>query len=258
MRNQEIVFTHVIDRASQTLHSEDLPKYLSRSLMQFFKNIISLGKNKKKLIVTMMMALIWIVMIILPELGISGNVVRVVRFLTCSGGNIQGTVGMIGTTMGKMIFAYFITSLLTGGESFQKITAGIKNLSSGFIVKKGENVPTLLIGAGMALVFYNFLVGKALLINSMMAVTGIVLSLRALSGKAGFFIGLVTSFYHNKPQKQPSVTTILAGMVTGFASSIALSATGVGMICYFVGALLLLTAFILKLTTWQKKGGAKE
>jgi len=258
MANQEIVFEHNI-AASGIAETTGPFKYLMNSVKGLLKNIAGITRNKKKLIFIAIITIIWVVLSILPDLGLTGMPLRALTFLTLAGSSVeQGVSGMVGTSIGKGIFAYFLTSFVTSSGSFKRVGGGVKSFFRSFNIKEIKSATPLLAGAGVAFVAYNFLAGSATLTNSMMGITGLFLSLRALSGKAGFLKGFLNSFFHKtSKEKQIKVPTnlMISGMAAGFALSIPLSAFRIRFLCYFVGLFFLFSSFVIKIVTLKGKGG---
>jgi phage shock protein PspC (stress-responsive transcriptional regulator) len=110
---------------------------------------------------------------------------------------------------------------------------------------------------GAALIGYNFMTGIASLQNSMAGIAALLLSLRALSGRAGFLRNFLGALIPQKASKgnlnTGGVNRIIAGMAAGFAIGVPLSAvrfTGVG---YILGIPALLAGIILYIIASRAK-----
>lgn len=259
----EMVFTQNIPSTNSVLSTIGPLKYLLNGILSIFKNFKGIFRDKKRLIPAIIMTIIWIVLIILPTLGVAGTPMRYLYFLTFArGGMGQGLSKLIGGTLGKGLFAYFVTSLITpifsGKKPFKGIGGGIKTLFNSFAVKDIRGLSPISLGGGLALIAYNFLTGSAIIQNSMIGIVGFIMGLRGLSRKTGFLRGFIISFAKksskNKHVDSYYINKIIAGVTTGFALSIPLSTIGFSYICYVIGVFLIGVAIILKIIVGKKKG----
>jgi hypothetical protein len=238
-------------------------RYLSSGLIRGIKGIPKGIKNKKQLVLTIIMVLTWITLIVLPILKINPPAFKILSFLTCAQGGLKnGISGIIGGTIGKGIWAYFIFSLimpiLSGKMPFAGVGGGLKKLFASLAVKNKRMLTLLLLGISLALISYNFLAGEASLQNSMVGIAAFFVSVRALGSKTVFLRGFVTSFVRKRSQVVlPDLNMIdrfMAGWALGFAFAVLLSATNSSNIAYFCGFLLLIVALIL----YKLSGKSKE
>jgi len=128
----------------------------------------------------------------------------------------------------------------------------------GALAPKNKKVIALqLLGIGAALIIYNFLTGEASLQNSFVGIAAFFVSARALSNKAGFLRGFLSSIARKYLKSVPAdfspVNRIAAGWTLGFALAVLLSASGIGAICYLVGIPLLIIAVILNIISGKRK-----
>jgi len=237
-------------------------KCLLQGLSGLFRSIGAAFKDKKRWIPALILGLVWFALTLLPLLGVNPLPVRWISFLSFAGGGTSGGItGLVGGIVGKGVFAYFLMSLvipLTRGQKpFAGIAGGFKRFFPAFGTKGTTQSAHLLAGMGAALVFYNFITGTASLVNSMAGVAALLLSLRALSGKAGFlrrFLGaLITKKTAKGSANTEAVNRIIAGMAAGFALAIALSAIPFAYIGYAAGAAALAAAIVLKIVPDSKK-----
>jgi hypothetical protein len=174
----------------------------------------------------------------------------------------NGVSGIIGGTIGKGVFGYFLFTLIMPGNDmkmFAGVGNGVKNLFGSLAVKNKKMLALMLLAIGVALLTYKFMTGDASLQNSMAGIAAFFISARALGSKAGFLRGFVTSilnkYYKTLAADLASINPIIAGWTAGFALAVLLSALGIGAICSLFGVLLLIVAVILMLVTGKKKEG---
>ena len=235
-------------------------KLIIQEASGYIRSIILSFKDTKKLVLSIVLAVVWIVLIVLRRLGINPFQVQLLSFLTFAQGGISDNVfGMLGGIVGKTLYAYLLASILMpifrGQNPFKSIWSGIKGAFSRY-KNISSNIVLLLTGAGIAMIFYNFMAGVSTLSNSMAAVTGMLLSFRAVSSN-----GFVTRFFNslfNRKGKTVDVKGIIAGMSAGFALSILLSAIPYAYTCYLLGVIMLITAFVMFVIRIFKKGALQK
>jgi hypothetical protein len=205
---------------------------------------------------------VWLVLLILPALGVNSSALNWLNFLTFAQGGAGGGVpGLVGGLIGKGFLAYFFTVLLLPVFNREKpldgIGSGFKRLIGSLAVKDKSTLPPLFGGAGIALVCYNFLTVDNSLQNSMAGIAACFLALRALASKAGFLRRFLFSLFI-KPGKgrmpdTSAITRFMAGWAAGFALGIPLSLTGISRIGYLAGLVLIIAAAALKLVSGRAK-----
>lgn len=267
----EISFDHTPDLGTVVRAGSNLPvdigplKYLSSVLIRGIKGIPKVFKNKKQLVLIILMALTWIALTVLPILKINPPAFKILSFLTCAQGGLKnGIPGIIGGTIGKGIWAYFIFTLimpiLSGKMPFAGVGGGLKTLFASLAIDNKRMLALLLLGMSLALISYNFLSGEASLQNSMVGIAAFFVSVRALSNKAGFLREFVTTFVRKRSKGvMPDFNMInrfMAGWACGFALAVLLSLTNFSIIAYLFGAVLLLVALILHKNSGKSKGVA--
>ena len=220
-------------------------------------------KTPKRLIPMLVLGVLWLILSILPALGINPLPVRLLSFLTFAQGGMYGGVwGAAGGILGKAVFAYFVSALIlplfSGKNPFEGMGKGLKGFASGLAVRSVAAASQLMFGVGLALVVFNFLTGNASAVNGMAGVVGFVLALRALWAGGGFFWSLLLSAAHalsrGKIPPQMTLGRVMSGYAAGSAAGVALSALRLPYLPYALGALLIITGVILKIAG----GGAKE
>ncbi len=223
---------------------------LSDSLKRFLK-------NPKQLIPMVALALFWLVLSLLPPLGINPWPVRFLSFLTfAQGGMYGGVVGALGGIIGKAIFAYFfsvlIMPLFSGKNPFKALKAGLKGLAAGMALQGVNAAAELMLGLGLALVLFNFFTGNASPINSMAGIAGALLALRALTSRGDLLRNLALTGAHKLTRgKTPTpltVNRIIAGYGAGSALGIALSAVPLPYLAYILGAIIFVAGLVINIT----------
>lgn len=229
-------------------------RLVANSIKGLFRNFKGAFKDKKRLVLVIVMSLIWLALMILPLLKIDHGILRFLNFLTFAQGGMRGGFfGFIGGVVGKGVFTYFISSIIGGIFTGKKPLKGIGGSLKSLFRNKGH-LDALFLGIGIGLIVYNFFVGKASMQNSMIGIVGFVLSLRALSSKGGFIRRFVSSFGRKK-QNFSFVNPFISGLTMGFLVSLPISAIPFGILPFLCGLLCLLTCLILFLV---KKGKKKE
>ncbi len=231
-------------------------RYLFASGGRIMKGMAGLFKNKKRLLAVIVLSLIWLLLLILPALGVNASVLRYLSFLTFAQGGAGGSyLSMVGGIIGKGVFAYFIAALFTGGKPLPGMGSGLKILLGAFAAKDKRSLSVLLLGIGLALIGYNFITGNASLQNSMAGIAAFLISLRALTQKTGFLRGFLQALFNKKGSMPDTsrITRIMAGWTAGFALGIPLSSTGISMIGYAVGIVLILASIVLSILSGSKK-----
>lgn len=186
--------------------------------------LFRLNQNKKALILSAVLALLWIVLGHLNIKGKAGAVTDVLSWLTYARGGLSGgTAGLIGGCMGKATVGAGFFAILFGGGP--KIISGCKRLLNG----KSINFGSMLTGFGLAGIAYAFMAGIAGRYGSMVGICGALLSFRAVTEKTGFLSSFAASFSAKKgADGAKSVVParyqgILTGAAAGFAAFALLS-----------------------------------
>lgn len=186
--------------------------------------LFRLNQNKKALILSAVLAMMWIVLGHLNIKGKTGTVTDVLSWLTYARGGLSGgTTGLIGGCMGKAAVGAGFFALLFGGGP--KIISGCKRLLNG----KSINFGSMLTGFGLAGIAYAFMAGIAGRYGSMVGICGALLSFRAVTEKTGFLSSFAASLSAKKgADGAKSVIParyqgILTGAAAGFAAFALLS-----------------------------------
>lgn len=222
-------------------------------------------KSPKQLIPLLALGVFWLILSVLAALGFDPWPVRLLSFLTFAQGGMYGGVwGALGGVIGKGVFACFVSTVLLplfhGKHPFKGMRGGLRGFVSGLAVKSAHAAALPVLGAGMALIAFNFLTGNAGMVNSMAGIVGFVLAVKSLWSAGGFFWGLVLSLASQmsggKVPTQQTVSRLIAGYAAGSAAGTALSVFRVPFLPYALGALLLIAGLILKLAARPGKEAA--
>jgi len=206
-----------------------------------FKNAISglgaLIKKPKMLMITIFISVLQTVLSYLKILMPSSVAVAYASFFTfAQGGMYAGLIGAVGGIIGKGIYAWFINTLIFSALTGKKKKANVEKEPK----IKGEFVLSLA-GTGIALIAYNFLTGNAALENSVIGVTAVAACVRALKRKNGFLIGFICSFTRGRMTRNRA-GKVIKGMIAGFLIGVLSSLKFSGILCYIVGAVMLMLA----------------
>lgn len=254
----EVSFSHSSPPTKSTTPAIGPFKFLGQGLTGLFRGFGASFASKKRWIPALVLALLWFVLTLLPLLGVNPTWIRWLSVLTfANGGTSGGIAGLVGGVVGKGVFAYFLMSLVVpitrGQKPFSGVGSGVKQFFPALAAKSLSQFAPLLSGAGVALILYNFMAGTASLPNSMVGIAAFLLSLRALSGKAGFLRRFLGTFKGKKRTEESTHTAtdsrVIAGLATGFALGVALSALSIKsfQLPYMLGAVLLIAGLILQI-----------
>lgn len=263
----EMTFARVFPAAGGVTPDLSLPplKYLLGGAGRLLKGFAAVFKDKRKIIPVIVLPAVWILLLLLPILGVKTTAFRYLSFLAfAQGGTGGGVMGMIGGLFGKGLFAYFVFTLVlplfSGGKPFAGVGGGFRSLFGSLAVKDIKTLAYILAGAGAALVACNILTGDSSVQNSMAGFAAFFLSLRALSSKAGFLRGFIASlankFSKGKAPETSQINRVIAGWAAGFALSMPLSLTGISLIGYLAGVPVIIAAVVLAIVSGKRKGAA--
>nr|MCR5092445.1 zinc ribbon domain-containing protein [Lachnospiraceae bacterium] len=193
------------------------------SLKSFFKGFA----NPRALISAAVMAAIWITLILLQDNDIENDFLDISRIVTfAEGGAGRSWIGFAGGILGQGVVAAALATLVTGGGL--DILKGIPRIFSGKNFRK-NTIGFYLLGIGLSMMLYQFFAGNATITEISAAVCAMLVSLRALGGRAGFLFSMLRSFTAGKtPNGQRFARTekpqaLFAGFSLGFAGAIPLS-----------------------------------
>lgn len=258
----EIRFTKSLSAAGSITAAIGPVKCLAQGLLGIAGGFKAAVRDKRRWIPAALLAFVWLMLMLLPALGLNPLPLRFLSFLTFArGGMSGGLVGLIGGVAGKGVFAYFITSLILpltrGQRPFAGIGGGWDLLHTAFSTEEPAQLSSLLAGLSAALIAYNVMAGTISLSSGMATVSAFALSLRALAGKAGFlrrFIGSISAMLRRDKYADPEmVTRLTAGWTAGFALSLPLSLIPLAFVGYMMGILALVAAIVLKIVSIGQK-----
>ncbi len=244
------------DRAEITItHSPgEVMKKCAQTRIDGFKEALH---DRKLLTVAGIMALIWLILSLLPAVGINPAPVQSLSFVTFAQGGLTGGIpGFIGGLVGKGLIAYFVTLIIVGGISGDEIFSGIRSLFAHFSGGKWDlaSVSPLLIGGGAALFIYNFLAGTSTILNCMVGVVAFLIATRSLMTRSGCVRKVFAAvFARDGKTDSGHLTRVMAGWAGGFALGVVLSVVG-GYICYIAGFIFLVVGVLL-MYAGERKGG---
>ncbi len=260
----EIIFAGVMPKLSEEIIPVPNPiKVLFLGAWNVIRGIGAAFKDKKKWIPALIMAVTWFVLTLLPNLDFNPRWIQGLSWLTFAKGGLGMSgnpewINIVGGIVGKGIVASLIFSLFSGGNPLKKMGRGLKTMFSSYALKNIGQGGTLIIGIGLALIFYNFMTGFASLSMSMAGVSALLLSLKALGSHTGFlrkFFGGLTAkkTAKGKSMDTPTVNRIITGLTTGFMLSVPLSAINIFNLPYILGAVILAIGIILIIIGMSKK-----
>ena len=237
-----------------------------------FKTLVSgfpkLFQNPKALILAIGMTVFWIVFGIIDWAGKSNLFTDILSWpIYAKGGLRGGFFGVIGGIVGKGLVGAGFSTLICGGA--KRLIPGIKGIFSGesrLFRKGGLNLGSLLLGFGLAGLFYVFTAGNAGRGGSMVGISGIFLSLSSITNKTGFIRSFASSLSarirqgsSEKALVPQQYTSFLSGTTGGFALFTSLSGIfglrETGFVWYII-LILFIAAGIVLLLLGNKRSAA--
>ena len=245
--------------------SDDAPQHspmgAGKFITAYINQSLTVLKNPKQMLPTVVLGLVWLVLALLGSLGINPLPVRILSFLTfAQGGMFGGVLSAAGGILGKVVVAAFLNAaimpLFQKKAPFSGIGGGIKGFFGGLAVKSITAVAPLLGGVGASFLLYTFMNSTQSLQNSMVGIIAFVMLLQNLGRQGGFLWGLAFSAANSLSKgRTPSyigVTRCISGMTLGFALGVTLSAMGLRW-CAWLGIVLLIAALIFVIVSKNKK-----
>lgn len=210
-----------------------------RGLAGGFKKTLG---NKKRLLVVIALAVVWLLVNLLAAFDIFPLPVRGLSWLTAARGSL------IGGSIGKGLVAALFAQVIADKGMLKSIKSGMSQLVSGIKSGKQAYAP-LLMGAGSGLIACNLMISSNLQ-NAMVCIAGFALSAKALAGNG--FLRRLTSALLPKANGS-AVTALMSGWTLGFAAFTAVSLLPGGGNGYLLGLLLLIAGRILLAVGKNKK-----
>ncbi|HAS73863.1 MAG TPA: hypothetical protein DCS67_06940, partial [Clostridiales bacterium UBA8960] len=238
------------DMPSARLLPADHPlKVLMGGFGGTFKNVRGLFQNKKMLISALVLGAIWLLLAILKALGIDWAPINWLSVATFAHGGIsRNPVEIVGGLVGKSVYAVMLLSLLSGGH--KGIGTGLKTVFRSLKGLDRKGASLFLVGLGVALFGYNFMVGEPQIIDAAVSVAALMVVLRALGNYRGFLRRFVVALTASKAKKIRSENTkhvnqMLTGGAVGFLLTLPLSFVPLGWIGYLVGGVVFVAGVAL-------------
>ena len=222
-------------------------KVIGGSAKQFFSSLKSTLKDPKKMIPTLVIAVIWIVLDILKACGINPIPTQVLSFFTFANGGMNGGFfGALFGIVGKGIFAGALVSLI---GLFAKRNKGQKRsfadtLKGAFGVSL-DTLGAYLAGVGAAIFFFLLISGGATRISFMGGIATSFLAARSVlqNGFLRRFIGSITS--KGKPKAGSGAAGFIRGISVGSAAAAFIGLIGINLILIIMGGVILTGGVVL-------------
>jgi len=223
-------------------------KVIADSFRSFTASLKAAGKDPKKLIPALVLAVVWLALGILRALDVNPLPVRAMSFLTFASAGLNGGIaGAVGGILGKGVFAAAVTTLirsLTTKNSGQKRSLG--DTVKGALGVSPDTLWSWLGGIGAAIVLYTFLAGGGIGRYSFMGglAAAYLTAKAALSG--GFLSRLVSSIsYKIRGKATGGAAGFLRGLTVGFSAGALLGLLNIPWILFILGALLLVGGAVM-------------
>ncbi|HZK02549.1 MAG TPA: zinc-ribbon domain-containing protein [Anaerovoracaceae bacterium] len=232
-------------------------KVLTDGLISVIKGIKEAGKNKTALLTAILFGIGWLVLTLLPALGIS--VPPWLNFITfANGGLTGGIVGFVGGLLGKGLIVSLIVGIMSGNR-LPKIGQKIKDSEQKTEIPNTFGL--ILVGVGTALILYNFMSGDGSPQNSIVGIVAAITAYR--SQKQGGFLYklanlLSARFSKTTLSSDAGAGRLITGLTTGFALGVPLSLLGISWICYLLGLLICIVGVVLSITATGSAGVAQQ
>lgn len=172
----------------------------------FILGLKNIKQNKRALVFSVIMAVIWIVLGRTQHTGIAG----LLSTLTCSRGNI----------ISRVFTAAGLSTVLYGG-----IPRAVKG-AKGIFKNGGFDIGFLVVGIGVSAFIYSIIAGKLFTAGIMCGISGAFMTLQALGSKGGFISSLTASVTaKGGVLDNAKYKSLLTGAVIGFLVSVLLAET---------------------------------
>ena len=237
------------------------PMGVGKFIGEYIRQSLTVLKNPKQMIPTVVLGIVWLVLALLASFGINPLPVRILSFLTfAQGGMFGGVLGAVGGILGKVVIAVFLNAAIVPiflkKAPFSGMGGGIKVFFESLAIKSVTAISPLLGGIGAALLLYAFMNSTQSLQNSMVGIIAFIMLLQSISRQGGFLWGLVFSVANSVSKgRTPSyieVSRCISGMTLGFALGVILSLIGLRW-CAWLGTVLLIAALIFVIVSKGKK-----
>lgn len=220
----------------------------------FFKGVINVFKDPKALTFSAVLSFVWMILIVMKQLGIGGVFTNALSWITFAQGGLgDGALGILGGFFGKVVVASGLFALVDGGKD---IGEGMKKWFNCF--NDTPNIGAILTGAGLSLILYNFFVANAGFGDTMVAITGATLALQAFGSQNGFIFGMARSIMSrklgsNRIPNESKTNAFISGIGLGSALAIPLSLLPFGYIPCIIGIPIFIVGIVLNFTIRRKE-----
>ncbi len=211
-------------------------------------------KHPKKLIPTIVLAVIWIVLPLVMGFA-SGANIPVVRFIStltyANGGVFGGFFGTVGGIFGKAVFAAVVNGLVLSICEKKNPFAGFKKSMVGVIGGGTKAVAPFLVGGGVGFLLYFFFNLTSAPQNSAIAIVCVISAVQTIARQNGVVFGLAfwaaKKLSHGKAPTRMFLNRVLSGLAAAFAVSFPITFLRVRFLAPLLGILLIIAGIVLPL-----------
>lgn len=216
-------------------------KVLTSSFRGSLGNIKGLFSNRKMLIAAVVLGVVWLILGLLKALNVDFPILDWLSVGTFAHGGLSSKpIEIIGGLFGKSVYAVMALSLLNGGH--KGIGSGIGKLFRSLKTLNRRGTSLFLMGAGVALLAYNFMAGSPSIKDAAVAIASLLIVLRSMGSYSGFLKKFVTSLTSTKSksakkryENKELVNHMLSGGAIGFVLAIPISLLPLGWAGYLIG-----------------------
>ena len=262
-KNSEMYFESDLDSVFQ-LRSYSLLS-LKKSLKQIpsvFKNIKNIFNNKKNLIIIGSLIIIWFFVLTMEILKINFPFLDLISFLSFAKLGINSSiVGILGGILGKTIFSYFLVKSFNSPKYlFKDIKPGIKKMLKIFKNIDKYNIYNILLGIGIAFIFYNFLSMNFSIQQGIIAIVSFIITLKSLVYKKTILKRLILTFIKRKENKNynKKIEKIILGISLGFILVLVFSLINIFNLGYILGFFFIISSFFIRIVMKKQKVVKKD
>ena len=216
-------------------------------------------KNRKALVIALLVTALWLAVLFIPELREHDEVSTALEYVTfIKGITNRSAAGMVGGFLGMSTIAAAITTVFGGGLG--RVFKGLRGLFSNGAFK-GNNFGNMLIGAGFTLCLYQFFVGTPSIEGTMAAIAGFIVALRSLGGRSGIVYRIAAGFTSKAQNGKRSLLgdkagAMVSGAALGFAAAAGLSAVDNELLPLYCGIGCIAVGITILIFGSPKKAGS--
>jgi hypothetical protein len=206
----------------------------------------------RKYISSAVFVLVWVLLILLPQLNISAIPVSVLSFLTFVHRSFGSSAfAFFSRLAGQGLYAYRVTSMVSPVVKDKKPLKRIsKSLKKSFYNYKNNiyDTASFIAGAGTALVFCDFINGYSTPWKNMASVAAIIMTMNTLEKSKWFPVRKINAVMDKIEEITKEIVDIrkmIKGLSAGFALSILTSMVHIENTCYVIGGTLIIAAVTL-------------